>query len=194
MQYLVLRQLNSGLMARDQGGEWEGELPNAPNSPGSFTLWAALPCGPPIWRLAPDVQSSRLLDLAAHWHEISGCELKLWIESFKLGTRTLARNKINHLVWVNCILVTLFGTPFIHHQQGSLSDVGMPPTWEKGSHLPPWTTRLGNIRGGHDLSQLLLLNQISRILLLCVEPTQGYQKCDSATQGCWVNWWALTPK
>ena len=44
----------------------------------------------------------------------------------------------------------LFGTPFIHHQQGSLSDVGTPPTWEKGSHLPPGTTKLGNLRDGHD--------------------------------------------
>ena len=26
---------------------------------------------------------------------------------------------------------TLIGTLFIHHQQGSPADVGMPPTWEK---------------------------------------------------------------
>ena len=44
----------------------------------------------------------------------------------------------------------LFGTPFMHHQWSSLSDVGMPPTWEKGSHLPPGTTKLGNLRDGCD--------------------------------------------
>ena len=44
----------------------------------------------------------------------------------------------------------LFGTPFICHQQGSLSDVGTPPTWEKGSHLPPGTTKFGNLRDSHD--------------------------------------------
>ena len=44
----------------------------------------------------------------------------------------------------------LFGTPFICHHWGSLLDVGMPPTWEKGSHLPPGTTKLGKLRDGHD--------------------------------------------
>ena len=33
---------------------------------------------------------------------------------------------------------------------GSLSDVGTPPTWEKGSHLPPGTTKLGKLRDGHN--------------------------------------------
>ena len=36
------------------------------------------------------------------------------------------------------------------HQWGLLSDVGMPPTWKIGSHLPPGTTKLGNLRDGHD--------------------------------------------
>ena len=97
-----------------------------------------------------------------------------------MGTKALARNKTNHLVWVSCILVTLFGTLFIHHKWGSLSDVGMPPTQEKGSHLPTETTKLGNLRDGHDPSQLPLLKQIFWILLLCVGPTQGCQKCDRA--------------
>ena len=42
----------------------------------------------------------------------------------------------------------LFGTPFICHQWDSLSDMGTPPTWEKGSQLPPETTKLGNLRDG----------------------------------------------
>ena len=43
-----------------------------------------------------------------------------------------------------------FGTLFICNQQGSLSNVGTPVTWEKGSHLPPGTTKLGNLRDGCD--------------------------------------------
>ena len=66
----------------------------------------------------------------------------------------------------------LVGTPFIHYQQGSLSDVGMPPTWEKGSHLPPGTTKLGNLRMVMILPQLLLLNQIWDSPLLCWESTE----------------------
>ena len=38
------------------------------------------------------------------------------------------------------------------HQWGSLSDVLTPPTWEKGSHLPPGTTKLGKLRDGHDFT------------------------------------------
>ena len=33
---------------------------------------------------------------------------------------------------------------------GLPSDVGMPPTWEKGSHLPPRTTKIGKLRHSRD--------------------------------------------
>ena len=33
---------------------------------------------------------------------------------------------------------------------GFLYNVGMPPAREKGSHLPPKTTELCNLRNGHD--------------------------------------------
>ena len=46
---------------------------------------------------------------------------------------------------------------------------GEPPAWEKVSHLPPGTTKLGNLRDGNDPSQLPLLNQIFGILLLHFE-------------------------
>ena len=102
-----------------------------------------------------------------------------------MGTKALARNKTNHLIWGNHVLVTLFGTPFICHQWGSLSDVGMPPTWEKGSHLPPGTTKLGKLRDGCDSAAAATakLDPGSSSLLggcWSVEPTQGCQKCDSA--------------
>ena len=38
-QCLILGWLGSGLVARDQDGKWEGELPDAPNSHRSFALW-----------------------------------------------------------------------------------------------------------------------------------------------------------
>ena len=87
--------------------------------------------------------------IGSYQHEIGGCEQKLQIWSFNMGAKALARNETNHLVWVRHIFVTLFGTLFICHQWGSLSDVGTPPTWEKGSHLPPGTTKLGNLRDSH---------------------------------------------
>ena len=82
-----------------------------------------------------------------------------------MSAKALARNNINYLVWGNHFLVTLFRNPFIHHQWGSLADVGMPPTWEKGSHLPPRTTKLCNLRNGCDSITAPLLNQIWDSLL-----------------------------
>ena len=85
----------------------------------------------------------------SHGHEISGCELKLRIWSFFMGAKALARNNINYLVWGNCFLVMLCGNLFICHHQGLFTNMGMPPTWEKGN-LPPRTTKLYNIGNGCD--------------------------------------------
>ena len=51
-------------------------------------------------------------------------------------------------------------------------------TWEKVVTYLPKTPDFGNLRDGHEPSQLPLLNQTFRILLLGFEPTQGCQKCD----------------
>ena len=64
-QYLVLGWLGGRLLARDQDGEWEGELPNTPISSGSFQIWDGTSMQPSIWRLAPDIQSFKSLDLVA---------------------------------------------------------------------------------------------------------------------------------
>ena len=64
-QYLVLGWLGSGLLAGDQDGKWEGELPNAPISSGPFQLWDGTSAWPSVWRLAPDIQSSKSLGLMA---------------------------------------------------------------------------------------------------------------------------------
>ena len=64
-QCFVIGQLDGGLLAGDQDGEWEGELPNASNSCGSFALWDGMSARPSVWSLAPDVLSTRLLNLAA---------------------------------------------------------------------------------------------------------------------------------
>ena len=72
----------------------------------------------------------------------------------------------------------LIGTLFICHQWGSLTDMGTPPTWEKVVTYLLEPPDFVNLRDSHDPSQLLLPNQIFRILPLHIEPTQGCQKCN----------------
>ena len=57
----------SGWQSLGQGPwcEWEGELSNDSSSYGSFALWDGTSQWPSAWRLAPDVSSTRSLDLAA---------------------------------------------------------------------------------------------------------------------------------
>ena len=64
-QYFVLWQLDDCLLAGDQDGKWEGELPNASNSCRSFALWYGMSAWPSIGRLTPNVLSTRSLNLAA---------------------------------------------------------------------------------------------------------------------------------
>ena len=96
----------------------------------------------------------------SHQHEISGCELKLQIWSFFMGAKALARNNINYLIWCGCLLIMLWGNPFIHQQWGSFTNVGMPPTREKGNHLPTRTTKVCNLRNGCDSITAPTVNQI----------------------------------
>ena len=49
---------------------------------------------------------------------------------------------------------------------GSLASMGMFPTWEKVVTYLLKLPDFGNLRDGHELSQLLLLNQTFRILPL----------------------------
>ena len=59
------------------------------------------------------------------------------------------------------------------------SDVGMPPTWKKGSHLPSGTTKLGNLRDGHNsITAPTAEPDLWDSSALFWEPTQGCQKCD----------------
>ena len=91
-QYLVLGWLGGNLLARDQDGKWEGELTNAPVSSGSFQLWNGTSAWPSIWRLAPDVWSSKSLDLAAIDTIVVAMNRNSG-SSHKLGTKALARNQ-----------------------------------------------------------------------------------------------------
>ena len=47
----------------------------------------------------------------------------------------------------------------------SFTNVGMPPTREKGSHLPPRTTKLCNLRNSCDSITVPTVNQIRDSLL-----------------------------
>ena len=64
-QCLVLGQPGDGFLARDQDSKWEGALPNASISSGSFQSLDGMGVWPSVWMLAPDVWSSKLLDLVA---------------------------------------------------------------------------------------------------------------------------------
>ena len=64
-QCFVLGQLDGSVLARDQDGEQEGELPNASDSCRSFAVWHGTSEWPSVWKWTPDVSSSRSLDLAA---------------------------------------------------------------------------------------------------------------------------------
>ena len=164
-QYFMLGQLDGGLLAGDHNSKQEGELSSSSDSHRSFAPWVGSSIWPSAWRLAPDVSSARSLNLVAIDMKLVAVNWKLQIQSFVMGTKALARNNINHLIWGNHFLVTLFSTPFVCHQWGSLSDMGMPPTREKGSHLPPRTTKLTKLRDGHDSATAPTADQISDSLL-----------------------------
>ena len=57
------------------------------------------------------------------------------------------------------------GICFYATNGGSCTYVGMPPTREKGSHLPPRTTKLCNLRNSHDSITAPTVNQIWDSLL-----------------------------
>ena len=84
-QCFILWWLDGGLWAGDQDGQWEGELSGASSSYRSFTLWGGMSAWPSIWRLAPDISSTRSLDLAA-------MDTKLVVVNWK--------SRYSHLIWV----------------------------------------------------------------------------------------------
>ena len=57
------------------------------------------------------------------------------------------------------------GIHFYATNGGSCTYMGMPPTREKGSHLPPRTTKLCNLRNGCDSITAPTVNQIQDSLL-----------------------------
>ena len=82
----------------------------------------------------------------SHWHNSSGCELKLWIMSHKLGTNVLARNKetTGFALTMSYPQLWGFGLSAINRlpsKHGDASDLG------KDSHLPSWTTRFWEFKG-----------------------------------------------
>ena len=84
-QCFILGKLDGSLLARDQDGEWEGELSNASGSHRSFAFWGGMSTWPSIWRLAPDILSTRSLNLAT-------MDMKLVAVNLNSG--------YSHLMWV----------------------------------------------------------------------------------------------
>ena len=64
-QYFVLGWLDSGPWTGDKNGEWVGELSSPSCSHWTFTPWVGTSMWPSAWSFAPDILSTRLLDLAA---------------------------------------------------------------------------------------------------------------------------------
>ena len=132
---------------------------------------------PWVWRLAPDVRSSKSLDLAAfdtivvamNWNSRLSCTnwVQRPLQEIKkpLG---LCKPHLFHSDWDSIYLPPT----------GSLAGIGTLPTCEKVVTYLPEPLDFGNLRDGHKLSQLPLPNQTYKILPLCFEPTQGCQRCD----------------
>ena len=133
---------------------------------------------PSIWRLAPDVQSSKSLDLVA---------IDTIVVAMNWNSRSSHTNQVQR-PWQEIKKTPGLHLPHLYHVDwdsiymphwGSLADVGMPPTWEKVVTYLLKPPDFENLRDGCNLPQLLLPNKIfSRILTLHFEPTQGDQKCD----------------
>ena len=166
-QYLVLGQLEGSLLAWDQDGKSEGELPEAYDSHWSSALWEGISMWPSIWRLAPDVLSPKSLDMAA-------IDVKLVAVNWKSG---FSHSNWVQRPWQEIKQTTWFGlaTSLSHCLGPHLYATNRAPSQMGG--LSPGTTKLGNLRDSHDPSQLPLPNQIFGILLW-VKPTQACQKCD----------------
>ena len=126
-QCFVLGWLDGSLLAGDQDGKWEGELPNASNSCRSFALWDGMSTWPSNWGLAPDVLFPGSLSLAAidinlvavNWN--SGFSHSMWVQrpwqeikwttwfglatslSHYLGLCLYATNRVPSQMW-GCLL------------------------------------------------------------------------------------------
>ena len=89
---------------------------------------------------------SQVTGFEHHWCNSSGCELKLWIKSYKLGTKALARNAettgftltTSCPWWLGFHLYTINGLPSKH---------GDPSNLRIGSHLPSQTTGFWHFKG-----------------------------------------------
>ena len=122
-QYWVSGWPGNSCLTGDWDGEWEGALPNTPVSSRSFRLLGGMRVWPSVRRLAPDIWSSKSLDLAAidrtvvvmNWNSRLDHTIQVQRPSQKIK---------KHWVCTNCILSMVIGNPFIHHQQTPLQTWG----------------------------------------------------------------------
>ena len=143
-QCFILGWLDSGLWAGDQDGKQEGGLSDASSSHRSFVLWGGMSMWPSLWRLAPDVSSTRLLDLTA-------MDRKLVAVNWNSG--------YSHLMWVQRPWQEIKQTTWFELTVSLSCCLGLHLCATNGN-LPPGTTMLGNLRMVMTLPQLSLLNQI----------------------------------
>ena len=118
----------------DQDGEWEGSLPNAPISSGSSWPLDGMGEWPSVWRLAPGVQLSKLLDLVAidvtvvavNWNPSSICTIQAQRPLQEIKNPGFALTA-SFTWWLGFWLLATNGLP---HRHGDTSNLG------KGSYLP----------------------------------------------------------
>ena len=108
-----------GNLFGDLDGEWEGTLPDTtissrPSWPlGDVGVW------PSIWRLAPDIQPSKLLDLAAIDTIVVAVNQNSGLNHTIRAQGPLQEMK-KPLVCTNCVFSMVIGILFIHHQWAPL--------------------------------------------------------------------------
>ena len=141
--------------------------------------------GPLVWRLAPRCLDFQVAGFGGHWHDSSGCKLKLQIKSHKLGTKALPRNEET----TGFVLTASFPhgdwDSIYMPPMGSLVNMGMLPTWEKVVTYLLKPPDFGNLRDSHKPSQLLLLNKTFGILSSTLfQAHQGIPEMWQVAQGC----------
>ena len=158
-----------------QGPRWDvgGRTTQCSYSCRPFAHWDGMSTWHSIWRLTPDVLSTRALNLAAMDMKLVALNWSsrfchsIWVQrpwqEIKQTTWFELATSLSH-----CLGLHLYAW------WGSLSDVETPPTWEKGSHLLPRTNQAWQFKGWSQIHHSSHCLTRSRILLLYVE---GVLKC-----------------
>ena len=150
----------------DHVSELWGELSSSSISWWSTAFWAGLSTRLSSWRLASVILSPLSLVLAAI--DMKSVAVN---RNSRYGHSMWAQRPWQEIMYttgsdMTASLPRSLGIRFYATNRGSCTNVGMPPTREKGSHLPPRTTKLCNLRNGHDSVTAPLLTRSGTLFLV----------------------------